>query len=110
MERRKRPGVAAVLSGLVWPGAGQLYNGQRAKGWTFIVLSTAAAAVFVVAGVAAALELYSQGLSAMGPEEAQRAIDQIVAARGATLGLSFLAMTAVWLLSIADAWWVARRS
>lgn len=34
----KSPGLAAVLS-FFWPGVGQIYNGQIAKGIVFIVLA-----------------------------------------------------------------------
>lgn len=36
----KSPGLAAVLS-FFWPGLGQIYNGQIAKGLFFIVLAAA---------------------------------------------------------------------
>lgn len=34
----KSPGLAAVLS-FFWPGLGQVYNGQIAKGLVFVVLA-----------------------------------------------------------------------
>jgi hypothetical protein len=73
------------------------------------VLSAAAALAFILAGGAAVVDLFSRELGTMGPDEAQRVIDEIVATRGAAFGLSFLAMAGIWLLSVADAWLVARR-
>ncbi|HEX7126317.1 MAG TPA: hypothetical protein VF406_11215 [Thermodesulfobacteriota bacterium] len=47
----KSPGLAAVLS-FFWPGVGQIYNGQIAKGLALVVVHAVAwALVWVVIGV-----------------------------------------------------------
>jgi len=49
-SKEKSPGIAAVLS-FLWPGLGQIYNGQFGKGIAFIILSAIAAVlIFVLIG------------------------------------------------------------
>lgn len=46
---RKSPGAAALLS-LLWWGLGQVYNGQKTKGWTLVLAGVVWAVVFNTMG------------------------------------------------------------
>lgn len=105
MRRQMHRGmVAALLSGLVWPGAGQLYNREFKKGALLIGLTLAVAMVVIVA---TASELTRQLPADMGDLDADlvRTLPaQVLAARSGMLMVSSLLLLAAWAYGIVDAY------
>lgn len=92
--------LALFLSGLIWPGTGQLYNRDFKKGAAVILVAlTLAGAMFRT--------LWSQ-LAGLDPAQLDAA--QMAAAAGPALSIEGAALTLVWLYGIVDAYLVARRS
>lgn len=109
LDRSNRPLMALLLSAAVWPGAGQVYNGERPKGALLALAAGAVvAAVFVVVGpsllaVAPLEPTFEDVLRA--PALARAVVDRHW---GALLGLH-VALAVVWIVAVVDAWRVARR-
>jgi diadenosine tetraphosphate (Ap4A) HIT family hydrolase len=98
---------AALLSGLVCPGAGQLRNRQRIKGWSLIAATLAAAGYILwklVALVAASMP--SEG--ALDPVEAMDLATQLTQQVSSQLSWVTTFLLVLWVYSIADAWLCAR--
>jgi hypothetical protein len=104
---KSRAAVAVLLSALVWPGAGQLYNREVVKGLAFIVVSAAAAVVLTAQVTAILVQGLSTDLSAMTLEETFALSARL---RGSqALWASAAVLLAVWLGAVADAYRSARR-
>ena len=105
MRRQMHRGMlAALLSALVWPGAGQLYNREFKKG-AFLIGLTLAVAIAVI--VATTAELTRQLPTDMGDLDADlvRALPaQLLAARSGTLMVSSLLLLVAWAYGIVDAY------
>lgn len=104
MEKRY---VAALLSGLVLPGAGQFYNGQPVKGVVYIMLTVCSIIVLValiMRGVWRALEYAGSAGGSLWDalmREIGASRDPIVA--------SVVILGIVWAAGIADAFVTARK-
>ena len=96
-------GVLIMLS-LVLPGAGQLANGQKTKGWIIIAISTAFLILFFIQLSSAIPPVYRA--LAMGVEPV---IDEAYMTKVYNILLTLLAAVVVWLFAIADAVVVGRR-
>jgi TM2 domain-containing membrane protein YozV len=98
--------VAAMLSGLVFPGAGQIYNGQPGKGAAYIIVTVVSIMVLVfviVRGLFRALEFF-EGTGG-GIWDAVAA--QLGASRGAIV-LLVVILGLAWAAAVVDAFVVAR--
>lgn len=96
-------GVLIMLS-LVFPGAGQLANGQKTKGWIIISISTALLIFFFIQLSSAIPPVYRA--LAMGVEPV---IDEAYMNKVYNILLTLLAAVVVWLIAIVDAVLVGRR-
>jgi diadenosine tetraphosphate (Ap4A) HIT family hydrolase len=107
--RARSPWTPVLLSGLLWPGLGQMRNGDALKGLALATAGLVAMGAFVVRisrDAAAAL------LEAPPPEGFRDILTlaQEVRTRHASeLSLLTFVLVAVWVVSVADAWWGARR-
>jgi diadenosine tetraphosphate (Ap4A) HIT family hydrolase len=99
---------AALLSGLVWPGLGQIVNGQIAKGLAFGLL---------VLGVAGFLlkRLLSVVQAAVPPDTTSfdifQALDianEIQRKNAGSFNGAVMLLLAIWIVSVVDAWWSGR--
>jgi TM2 domain-containing membrane protein YozV len=91
------------LSLLVWPGAGQLYRGQRLKGLALVAASTLFGLVFVVlCGIAVLRALPAEPL--VHPLALFAALVRGLLSEALTLALAALPVVAVWLYAVVDAW------
>lgn len=105
----KKSVKAALLSGLVFPGTGQVYLGQRRRGWSVIV-----AVILIFAGVVShiTVKAYREiaAAAAQGAAIDITAIQKSVAASSdfaTTAGLVLLIL--LWLAAIIDAYIAGER-
>lgn len=103
---------AALLSGLVFPGVGQLFLGLRLRGWLFL-LPAAAAAIFFVSRVwAVALQVSEDILAARIAPDLPALVARVhEQAAGSSGPMNWAAgvMIVCWVASTADAWFAGRR-
>lgn len=104
--------TAALLSGLVFPGTGQIYLGRRRRGWLFVLLALAALLYLATQLMEPALAIsdeISSGALALDPVAIALRLEQ----RGQTANplhtLAVLAMLLSWIASTIDAWWLGRK-
>lgn len=100
----KRKLTAAVLSGLVCPGTGQIYNRQRAKGWLLIAATLVIVSAAVYRAAVAAFEV----AVSTPPDEILSNIfaiaNGIMEANKAYLDRVLLAFAVIWVYGIVDAY------
>lgn len=110
MERPRY--AAALLSALAFPGAGQIYNGDRAKGAALIAGTLGAvAALFWIVG-SALWPLVLDDTVPLAPFDIAQTLalaSAIQASHGRALLAVHVWLGVLWLVSVLDAWWVARR-
>jgi diadenosine tetraphosphate (Ap4A) HIT family hydrolase len=102
--RPPSPWTPALLSGLLWPGAGQFKNGRFLKGLAFSLL-TALVLVRIASRVAA--EAWSALLAAPAPLDipGMWALAEDIQRKNATeLGVLTFALFGLWALAVFDAW------
>jgi diadenosine tetraphosphate (Ap4A) HIT family hydrolase len=107
-SRPRSPWPSALLSGLVWPGAGQFKNHRWVKGALFALATAALLVQFAwrVADDAVAALLDNAG--PLGPGEIWDLAQEVQRRNAAELsGLTFL-LVLVWGASVLDAWRDAR--
>jgi hypothetical protein len=104
---RKRRTVAVLLSAIVWPGAGQIYNRELVKGLVFIGVSGVASLVFMVKAAAILVQGLGDDPAGMSLEEIQALSDRLQGSPA--LAVTGFVLTLVWLAGIIDAYRGARR-
>jgi TM2 domain-containing membrane protein YozV len=100
---------AALLSGLVFPGAGQLYLGQRRRGWAFIV---SVLLIFAYLVIHVTVHAYREiaAAQAKGAAIDMTAIQRSVAAvSDAATTAGFLLLVLLWLAAMLDAYVAGER-
>jgi len=104
----KRIIIAVILSGVVWPGTGQLYNRDFKKGAVLIAL-TALLIISFILSISKQIKQRIPEQSAIVDMKSAREISEAVMKDSPTPFRTFnFLMTAVWLFSIIDAFLVAR--
>ncbi len=99
----KRSMKAALLSGLVFPGAGQIYLGRRRRGWTWI-----ASVILIFAWVVIHMTLQAYRMIAASAAKGE-AIDAaalqkaVAASTDAVATAGFVLLVLLWLGAILDA-------
>ena len=105
MRRQLHRGLlAALLSGVVWPGAGQLYNREFKKGALLIGLTILVAVVIIVATAAELTRQLPADMGDLDPDLVRTLPAQVLAARSGTLMVSSLVLAAAWVYGIVDAY------
>ena len=100
---------AALLSGLVFPGAGQVYLGQRKRGWAFIV-STILIFAYVVIHITVQAYREITAAAAKGVALDIPAIQQSVASiSDAATTAAFALLVLLWIAAILDAYVAGER-
>lgn len=103
--------VALLLSGLVFPGAGQFYLGRRARACLFMVPALVAAIYFFKQVVDSASLLVDEVLRGALPADplliAERLHQQGETA-SPLMNVAAAVMLVCWLASVADAWLLGR--
>jgi hypothetical protein len=105
--RALRTSFALVLSGLVWPGLGQLYNRDFKKGLAFILVAAVSAVTFFVAAGARVLAVL-QDPGSLDLDRLLAISEGLRADVGGVVGLAGAVMIGTWLVAIVDAYLVAR--
>jgi TM2 domain-containing membrane protein YozV len=102
-EPARRDWLPVWLSLLVWPGAGQLYRGERVKGLALIAASTVFGLLFaVLAGLAVLRALPPDPL--VDPLALLGSLARGLLGQARALALAALPVVAVWLYAVVDAW------
>lgn len=109
MPRSRRPLIAVLLSAFVCPGAGQVYNRQKAKGAVLIALSSACAVVFMVAIGRMVLAAMPTDATSFDPAQSQALVESAMKSGSGVLAAAGWVLTIVWIVSMVDAYLVARR-
>ncbi|NHZ79353.1 hypothetical protein F2P44_08700 [Massilia sp. CCM 8695] len=103
--------VALLLSGLVFPGAGQYYLGRRARACLFIVPTLLAAIYFFKQVVDTASRMVDDVLSGSLAADPVLIAEQLHR-QGETatplMNIAAAVMLACWVASLVDAWLLAR--
>jgi diadenosine tetraphosphate (Ap4A) HIT family hydrolase len=98
---------AALLSALVCPGAGQIRNGQKAKGLALVAV-TLAGAGYVLFKLVQLVVVAMPPAGLVDPIEALDLATALVRQVKGELSWLTTALVAIWIYSIADAWFGAR--
>lgn len=104
---------AALLSGLIFPGAGQLFLGRRLRGWLFVLPALAAALYFLMQvlepAMAIALDISSGGM-APDPLAVLARVKAHAAQETPLMRLAAGIMIGCWAGSTVDAYLLGRKS
>ena len=105
----RSPWPAVLLSALVWPGAGQIKNGERLKGLLFALASLALLAFFAWRVAADATQVLLEAQGPLGPLEMWSLAEEIRNRNAGELGGLTTLIMLLWGGSVVDAWWGATR-
>ena len=104
--------IAALLSALVFPGAGQVYLKRRLRGLLFIVPALVAAGYFfrqVMASASLLVDQVMNGTLAPDPLLIAAELERQGGVSTPLMDVAAMVMLACWIASIADAWLLGRR-
>ncbi len=105
----KRSMKAALLSGLVFPGAGQIYLGRRRRGWVLIASVILIFACVVIHMTSQAYRMIAAA-TAKGEAIDAAALQRAVAASSdAVATAGFVLLILLWIAAILDAWSTGER-
>lgn len=109
----KQSTKGALLSGLVFPGLGQLIHKHKARGFGFMAAVLACIVVIIVKATelaqASLQQMQAEG-KAITDEAVQQAAQQAMHNPASqTLSLALIALLICWLASIVDAWMVGNK-
>ena len=105
MRRQMHRGMVAVLlSGFVWPGAGQLYNREFRKGALLIGLTLLLAAAVMIATAVELTRRLPADIENVDPDLVRDLPIQVLAARPGTLLAPSFLLLAAWVYGIVDAY------
>jgi hypothetical protein len=100
----KRTVAAALLSGLVLPGLGQMVIFKRWLRGLLFMAPSGAALLWIMRGMAlSAASLLDQVATGQTPADAVAMAEQISASGGAGVGMASLVLLVCWIASVADA-------
>ena len=105
--------AAALMSALIFPGAGQVWLKHRLRGLLFIVPALAAAAYFLRQVMATASVLVDEVMAGrMAPDPLQIAaeLERQGGVSTPAMNVAAAVMLVCWVASIVDAWLLARRA
>lgn len=108
----RRSVTAALLSGLVFPGTGQIYLGRRRRGWLFVLLALAALlylATQLMEPVLAISDEIVNGTLAPDPAAIALRLEQRGQSANALHTLAVLVMLLSWVVSTVDAYLLGRK-
>lgn len=108
-EPSRSPWAPVLLSGLVWPGAGQIKNGDRLKGALFGLASLALIAFFAWRVMLDAQAALLETRGPLGPLELWTLAEEIRSRNAGGLGFVTTLLMLLWGGSVLDAWRGATR-
>jgi hypothetical protein len=101
---RSREWLPVWLSLLVWPGAGQLYQGRRAKGLALVTLSGLLGLAFALLAGLVVLRALPADVALLDPLTLLAALRRSVLDQLHRLAAVGLPLAAVWAYAAVDAW------
>ena len=101
------PVKAVILSAVVCPGAGQIYNGQRGKGITLVTASVAACIALGAVVVRNVLRALPEDILTLDSLRLYAIVQE--ARSGLLVALCTAVLTVLWIVSVVDAYLVAAR-
>ena len=104
----RSPMVAALLSALLWPGAGQFYNREFKKGLLLTCLTVLLSVSLVIGLGRSLLQNLPQVTSPFDPQQMKVLRDAILQANPRLYGAYSLLLTLTWAFSVLDAFLEAR--
>lgn len=102
--------IAALASGLVFPGAGQLFLRRPARACVFLIPAALAVVVFVSGLLARINEVLDQakaGTLALDPFAIAARLEQQDSSVAGQISAAVIVLC--WIASIVDAWWCGRQ-
>jgi hypothetical protein len=103
-DTREQAFKAAALSGLLFPGAGQLYNGQPWKGLLLILANVAALAAFVTRVWNVAVRSIPPDPTVLDPLQVLLLARDIQEKSAPTLAAPMAVLLLLWLYAVVDAY------
>jgi hypothetical protein len=100
----RRDWIPVGLSLLVWPGAGQLYRGRRAKGMVLILAASLLGLAFAMSIAVVVLRALPADATLLDPGRVVRTLRRALVGNAGTLALAALPLAAVWTYAVVDAW------
>ena len=103
--------IAALMSGLVFPGAGQWFLKRRARACLFLLPTLLAVGFFIAQAASQAsllLEQIQSGQLALDPVALAAQLEPQAGAGSPWVNLAAIVMIACWALSVIDAWLLGR--
>lgn len=97
-----------LLSALVIPGAGQLYNKEKAKGWVLMLLTAAVTLSFFFGLTAAVARVLPATPSILSTEEIKAIVTRVMTEHETFVSSFGWLTTGIWVYSVLDAYWGAR--
>jgi hypothetical protein len=97
-----------ILSGVVCPGAGQVYNRQRGKGLAMMMATVGSSLAVVALVVRNVLRALPEDVLTLTPAQMTTLVQQ--ARSGPLVASCTVVLGVLWIWSVIDAYLVARRS
>jgi hypothetical protein len=104
----RSPWIAALLSALAWPGAGQFYNKDFKKGLVLTALTALLGMSLLIGVGGAVLHALPADGSPFDPERIRAVKEAIMTANPRLYGSYSLLLTLTWFFSVVDAFLGAR--
>ncbi len=109
-----KPLQAVLLSALVFPGVGQIVSGHKKRGWSIVAVCLLLLIFFIreimLRAYAVLEKMQQQGVMPDINTVSQLSAELSGFSDNLMLNGLLLALIAVWLLSIVDAYWCARKA
>ena len=108
-----RPLTAALLSGLLFPGAGQIYLKRRLRGWLIVLVVLVAVCYFATQVLTPVLTLMGEALDGTLAPDPVAISERLQREGNADNPLNTLAVAVIvigWIGSVIDAYLLGRRS
>lgn len=105
---RSKPFIAALLSALAWPGAGQFFNRDFKKGLALTLLTMLLGLSLMVGVGRDLLQSLPPDPSPFDPEQIRRVKEIVMQANPRLYGTYSLLLTLTWFFAVVDAWLGAR--
>lgn len=96
--------IATLLSGLIWPGAGQLYNKDFRKGFVMIGLTILLVLSFMISVAPRLEDKMGEKSQKIDMAAARKISEEVMLDSPGTFRTFNMLMTAVWIFAIVDAY------
>lgn len=105
----KRIIIAVLLSGVLGPGVGQLYNREFKKGWALIIFTLVICILFFGALTKATVQMLPPHVTVITPEMAQQILQKLLEKNPTPFHMFKFIILILWVYGIVDAYIGARK-